>query len=67
MEKKIKKLGEKANKIDFALYREVIALNNHMSECSCDDSVFYDFVNIVCSREVTRFCLNCGGIIVFGK
>jgi len=63
MKQIIKSLGKHANQIECDLYREVLALNNHMNNCSCDDAVYYDFCNTCSHYEVTSFCLNCGGYI----
>lgn len=66
----IKKLGEKANKTDVALFEQVFKLYNHMNECDCDDPVKYNFGNILPSNEHSlRYlirCLNCGGHIQHG-
>lgn len=61
MKAKIAKLGERANKVEVKLHREVMDLENHMNECDCDDSVIYNFFNTVGHYEIHVFCLNCGG------
>ena len=66
MRKKIKQLGEKANKLEVKLYNMVMDLDNHMNECNCevgDDCAYYDFCNIASCHGTTIFCLNCGGIV----
>ena len=67
MKDEIRKLGEEANKIEIRLRRKVFALDNHMNECDCDDSTYYDFCNTLPQNECSRFCLNCGGMILFGR
>ena len=59
----IKALGEHANRLEVDLHREVVGLGNNMDECSCDDSVRYDFSNTYGHYEVHVYCLNCGGWI----
>ena len=65
MKEEIRKLGDKANKAEIELYNAIIALNNHMNECSCDgfNRVWYSFVNTRSHYEIQRFCGNCGGYI----
>ena len=45
------------------LYKKVIALDNHMNECSCSIPHPFDFSNIVDQNEITKYCLICGGYI----
>ncbi len=64
MNDEIEELGEFANKIEIRLRRKVMALENHLNECSCDDAVYYDFSNTLPTNEDSRFCLNCGGMVM---
>ncbi len=63
MKDTIKFLGEQTNQAETRLCKEVMDLENHMTECNCDDAVWYDFVNTIGHHEIHRFCLNCGGYV----
>lgn len=65
MKNTIKLLGERINQIEIRLFANVMALDNHMEDCDCDDAVVYHFHNILPHTEHCSFCLNCGGMVEF--
>lgn len=65
MKELIKNLSKQANEIDDALFKLVLELYNHMNECDCNNSVEYNFGNVLLLKEYSLRCLNCGGRIQY--
>lgn len=50
------------------LFHDLMDIDNHMNNCDCDgESGAYDFNNFISHHEVTVFCLDCGGMVIFSR
>ena len=59
----VQELKNQLNALEHNLFLHVENFDNHMNECSCDDSFTYDFSNTIEKNEIQLYCLNCGGWI----
>lgn len=67
MNDKIKKTYLVIHEKESILFCDLMVMDNHMNECSCEKHLKYNFSNTLPSNEITVFCLHCGGHISLEK